>query len=262
MSTTGFLQLEVDAPAFRSSAYGLLATAQTSDDAGLRPLGGGSFLSGAAQEPSGALVTSTGAGACDPLDNATVPKDQNITDVWLDAFVAVIFGWWQCAPVGYSFEEAQAAARGPFLNGEQRAIEKLLWDGVFTDAACTAAASQLDALAQAEQAIADNYGGEGLIHMSRTTATLLGGTGPFTRVGSNLRTVAAYTPVVVGDGYGDHGTIAATGPIKIVRGELADLTPDAVGIRRGTNVLTAVLERAYLIEVDAPVECFTFTPGP
>lgn len=254
--TAVFLQLTIDAPPFRASAYGLLANAVVTDDAGLQPMAGGTFPSAAAGDATGNVIDRTD---CLPPGGGMAAKSKNFSEDWLAAIPLVAYGWWSCAPASYTLAEAGERARTLYLAGESRTLEKLLWAYWVSLGACDAATSLMDALGQAEMAIAADYGGEGLLHMSRYVATLLlAEGGPLTRVGSTLRTVAANTPVVVGDGYPGETTIFATGPIAIRRGPLEDLTPTpGAAINRAINDMTGIVERSYLAVVDNPIACFT-----
>lgn len=254
--TLAFRQLTIDAPPFKPSAYGLLTVAAVREDAGLRPMAGGTFPSAAAGDPTGGVIDTTD---CVSPIGGMAAKTANLDETWLDAIPVVAYGMWSCAPTGYTRAEAQDRAQTMFLAGESRELESVLWAYMKTvDAACTAATTIELALAGAEDQIAADYGGEGLIHVSRGTATRLALY--VARQGSTLRTIACNTPVVVGDGYGDLNTIFATGAIAIARGPLEDLTPDAkVAVTRSTNDLTGLVERSYLVAVDGSIVCFSTT---
>lgn len=255
MTSTGFLQLPIDAPPFRPSAYGLLQVAAVSDNSALRALAGGTFPTNTTRAMTATLITAEECG--NPFDE---PKNDNILEEWLDAYPIAGYGWWQCSTGGYTVEEAQALAAQRYLAGESRTLEGVLWDDVLTGAACTPATTLVGTLAAAEDALALYYGGEGVIHMSRGTATLLGAD-VLMRVGSTLRTVASYTPVVVGDGYTDLNVVAISGAITVVRGPLDSLTPNpAAAIDRARNNLTGIVERSYLVAIDDPVACFSVAP--
>lgn len=253
MSTfTGLLPVAIEAPTFVPSAYGLLSTARVSDDGTLRWASGATFQSNAGGSLDGMIVED----GCDPW----VDKAPNLPETWADALAIVLYGWWHCSPAGFTLEEAAARMHEKFLAAEGRGLEALLWEWFLTHT--TAAGGTVTAtLGKAEQAIATVYGGEGLIHVNRATATAFANAGLIARYGTGLRTIGAYTPVVVGDGYQDDGALAvvATGPMSVVRGPLTDMGDGKAQFTRPTNDLNAMAERAYQITVEAPVLAFTAT---
>jgi hypothetical protein len=253
-AAAALLPLATDGPPFRPSPNGLLSTVTVRDDPGLRWATGASFRSNTGIGTGGTIVTD--GCAAFPTKSATIGES------WLLATTIVLYGWWECAPVGYTPAEAQTRAHEVFLAAESRGVEEKLWPWLKRDG-CTAATSMHYALAAAEQAIGALYGGEGLIHMSRAGASAV--SLYLQRSGASLRTIASNTPVVVGDGYDlpanltpplavpTSAEVVASGPMIVVRGPLTDLTPDAgSAVFRGANDLTAVVERAYQVYVDAP----------
>lgn len=254
--TAAFLQLTLDAPPFRPSAYGLLQTVTVREDGALQPMAGATFPSAAAGAATGNVINRTD---CTPPMGGMGTKAENFSETWLNAIPLVAYGWWACAPASYTLAEAQDRARTLYLAGESRALEGLLWAYWVSLGACTAATTLTNALARAEKAIAASYGGEGVIHVSRFVATMLMAEGgSVSRVGSTLRTTASYTPVVVGDGYPADNIVFATGAISVVRGPMEDLTPTpGASINRAINDMTGIVERSYLVAVDNPIACFT-----
>jgi hypothetical protein len=189
-------------------------------------------------------------------------KAETIDHTWLMALTVVLYGWWQCAPVGYTPAEAQARAREVFGNAESHGLEDELWAWLKRDGETTTG-SPVEALAKAEGAIAEDYSGEGLIHVSRSGGTWLASNHVLYRSGTQLRTLAANTPVVVGDGYFNEDLVIASGPILIVRGPIEDLTEQVgSGIDRRVNTMTAVVERAYQVFVEQPQGVAFNAPAP
>jgi hypothetical protein len=242
MSThTGYVPQVIDGPPYRASANGLLATARVVDDANLRWAAGGTFRSMAAAGNDAGQVVVDG---CAPW-----AKTATMGEPYLLGVPIVLYGWWQCSPVGYTPADVQAQAHAGFLDGESFRLEALLW--AWLVGTPTPATTPLLALGQAEAAIANPYAGEGLIHAGRLAATQLAQY--LTRSGQNLRTTACNTPVVVGDGYPNTATVViGTGPITVIRGPVVDLTDPGSGLNRSINDLSAVVERSYLILVDTP----------
>jgi hypothetical protein len=252
MSTiTGFVPDVVDGPGYRSSANALVTAATVHDDASLRWAGGAKFLSNAAIGVAGQLVID----GCAPWD-----KGETSDHDWEVGLPIVLYTWWQCSPAGQSFAEAQARAHAMMLNSESAGLENILWPWL-KRGGLTPMGTPQEALGAAEQSIGAKYAGEGVLHMDRFSATQLAFY--LNRSGTSLRTYAANTPVVVGDGYIDvpvggdpviaGTTVVGTGPIAITRGPVIDLTPEAsAGFGMATNDMTAVVERAYLVLVDNP----------
>jgi hypothetical protein len=217
------------------------------DNANLR-LAPGTFLSQAAPGLTGESLT----------DPCTVwAKAPNIPEDWLPTAEFAIYGYWSCTPVGYTLAEATSRAHDGYMAGESAGLERLLWAWLSAKAGTPGAATSSQiALATAELAIAQEYGGEGVLHMDRSAATMLNT--HLARYGSTLRTVGCYTPVVVGDGYGPTPGVAgeshiiATGPVTITRGPLVDVSNPPI-VDRALNDLAALVERTYQVAVDSPV---------
>jgi hypothetical protein len=254
--TLAYRSLTIDAPPFKPSAYGLLSVARVVEDAGLRPMAGGTFISAAAGNTTSNVIDLTD---CISPQGGMQPKVQNLTETWLAALPVVAYGEWQCAPAGVDYQFAQDEAQRMFIAGESREVESVVWAYWTSLGACTSGTGVVDALGLAEDAIGDTYGGEGVIHATRYGATQLAAINLVERNGATLRTVAAGTPVVVGDGYTANKTLFATGAVTVVRGPLESLTPtpgSAMG--RASNDLFGMVERSYLVAADNPIACFTF----
>jgi hypothetical protein len=246
ITAAGFAAAPTTGPPYRPSAYGLLATVPVTDNASLR-LAPATFLSQAAPALTGESVT----------DPCTVwAKAPNIPEDWLTTAQFALYGYWTCTPVGYTLAEATSRAHDGYMAGEAAGLEKLLWAWMLAKAGTpTAATGSQVALATAELAIARQYGGEGTLHMDRSSAIMLGT--HLERYGSTLRTVACYTPVVVGDGYGPipgvpgETHIIATGPVTVTRGPLVDVSNPPI-VDRSLNDLAALVERTYQVAIDLP----------
>lgn len=160
-----------------------------------------------------------------------------------DAFTVYRYVNWS----GGQLADGQAAAEATLAVGEQSAVEQYLWTRLLaSDTGLGAGASPVLALALVEQALADNYMGQGVIHMTPTAATMLGGE-YLERQGNRLYTIAG-TPVVVGGGYvkGAPDTIIGTGVVVVRRGPVETLG----AIDRNVNDVLALVERNYVIAWD------------
>ena len=157
---------------------------------------------------------------------------------------------------GFTLEQHQSHAVQRLLHAEQHAVERVLWDRLSDAADGCADLSGVPSyvgLATAEQALADLYRGMGVLHMNRATATVL--CDYLYADGQVMRTKLG-TPVVVGGGFDTPGTIYATGPVVIYRGEV---DTRQAAINRGVNKVSYVAQRDYVIGWDCGVECFTIS---
>lgn len=236
---------ELEAPPFVPSPNGLLSTVTVRDDPALRWASPGAWYSEAGAGVGGAIVSDP----CVPMTG----KGSTVDETWLTSIDLVLYAWWTCSPTGFSIEEARARSRDALLRGESFGLEERLWPWLIRGGV-TAALTPLEALGSAECAIAIEYGGQGLVHMDRLSATLL--SAHLARNGSQLRTIGAGTPVVVGDGYPCAASgvqVAATGPMVVTRGGTLDLTPQAGnGVDRALNDLVTAIERGYRIQTETP----------
>lgn len=148
-----------------------------------------------------------------------------------------------------SDEEQQALDR--LYSREEQAAERELWEVLaLTTTATVAATGPAAALASVEQALAEEYGSLGVIHMSRGTATLLVSLNLLEVRGSVLYTRLG-TPVAAGGGYALDGTaddreLIGTPALFGYRSE-ADVIST---FDRATNDFMAVASRRYLIGWD------------
>lgn len=158
---------------------------------------------------------------------------------------------------GRPVAEKRARARDILTTGEQWKAESALWTQLLaaTTSEAATAATIGEAIAMAEGLIANVYGGTGTIHLSRYSATMAGLEGGAFRVdGLKLRTLLG-TQVVAGGGYdtapdetGTELSVVVTGDVKVIRGEVVDLTDSAYNER--TNELSALVFRSYVIGWD------------
>lgn len=157
--------------------------------------------------------------------------------------------------VGRTDADALANARERLQLGEQHGAEEVLW-GLMSAAATpvdvSAAGDVGYALGYVEQALANEYGSRGVIHVNRITATLLFGVG-YLRVEGGQLVTGLGTPLVAGGGYETDLTtppttltIIGTGPVVMYRGGVTE----AVGYDRETNVSTIIAQRDYLLGWD------------
>lgn len=165
----------------------------------------------------------------------------------------------KCSLLEHTPEEAMALAVARLARYEEYAVEDALWNGVKGSGPALSKVQTLKnsggtaAIEGAWQAI-EKYGHSigiaPVFHMPRRAAALACArryveTGPggtfVTRFG---------TPVVVGDGYADTPTFAATGPVAIYRSRTFSTTTESGGMDLRKNELMAVAERTYVLAFD------------
>jgi hypothetical protein len=164
---------------------------------------------------------------------------------------------------GFSLAEHEANAVARLLNGEQLATENMLWSLFEAEESACEDYTSVPAfigMGQIEQALAETYGSQGVLHMNRATATAL--CDVLYADGQIMRTKLG-TPVVVGAGYGTDtpvalglGEIYATGPMVIYRG---DVDTRQQAIAKATNNVSYVAQRDYVIGWDCVTICATIS---
>ena len=208
-----------------------------------------------------------GIGAWAGLDGETLglPKVIAAGPASGEASAFVVYGDYLGNPVGISVEEIQARARDHLTFFEQVRVEQALWTGDlgnvpnfsgangFPAPATATAATITEAVVTAEQWIADTYGMEGVLHLARSTALQAVVDGVVEQRGGRLQTLLG-TPVVAGAGY-PAGEVVASGAMFGYRSEVFYPSNRAGDLLdRGTNTLSAVAERTYLVGIDTARE--------
>lgn len=208
-------------------------------------------------EPAGGR----GGPECDPADIVGLPKDLVGERTLGDATPFIVYGHDTCNPIGSSFEEGQEYANAHLLAREEARAEQALWTGDLGNVPNLSGANgypaptdlgdfldPVHALAAVEQGIAEVYGSQGVIHMSRDTATRLAK--HLEKRGGRLYTRGLDTPVVAGAGYPD-GRIVGTPAMFGYRGDIITSSnrPGDL-LDRATNTMYAVAEREYVIGFD------------
>ena len=146
-----------------------------------------------------------------------------------------------------------------FAYSEAPEIESLYWSAATTAATALGAQSTLlDALAEVEQHLAENYNGLGVIHLTPRAAVLLGDDG-LVRPSGTLTTRTG-TPVVIGAGYdgADGLTVLGTGAPVLFRAG----TPTRIRVTdREANSDMALIQRTWLIGWDCVAVTASHTPA-
>lgn len=281
----------VDGPRFTPLRYGLLSAAQIVDDSDKHWEIGTKFQPDAcARDKTVSAFCIAGAPA-----SGTGPKTISATGAPGSAAEPfTVYAYTNCSPVGWgdNLEDLVARAGRQLDAGEGRAVERMFWNGTPDGGAVihphlandantfaamdgaqypvqlgsqavtvtTAAAAPVAALAALEGALADCYGGEGVIHIPAGAVTLLVEKGVLEKQGPQLRTylgniVAAYSSgnregpdgVVTGSDmwfYATGAVMARRSPVKPTGMRPADF------VGRTDNSTAYVVERTYVIDWD------------
>lgn len=210
---------------------------------------------------------------CDPDTTVGLPK--NLADMSgamsASASQFTVYGHFNCGPVGWTPADAQQRATDHLLAREEQRVEKAIWTGDLGNVPSLASPSttviaggtavgHIAALAMLEDFIAAEYGGLGVIHLTRGTA-LTATANLIQAKGGRLYTQIG-TPVVAGGGYpgsGPAGEPSGNGKVwgyvsPALFGYRSDIfnSSDRPGdlLDRARNDLYAIAERSYLLGWD------------
>lgn len=190
----------------------------------------------------------------------------------------------ECGRLGTSDAETEARVRRRLQLKEQWAVERAFWGGnaevpgylqsntVDTlDAVPTGGVTA--AISVLEQALADNYGLPGLIHVRPRLAAYLGNAGQLRWDGQTARTQRGNV-VVIGDGYSGEGPggedpeadgstewIYATGRVLVWREGEPFVPPVRTLFNRTNNQQRALAMRAYALGVECYMAAALVTVG-
>ena len=169
-----------------------------------------------------------------------------------------VYATFRTTPLDHTPDEAVAIAAQRLAQYEEYAIESALWNGVggqgpalirAQEWANNSGAQPAEGAWNAAEKFAHTPGVAPTFHISRRLGSLLAAR---QYINVDPKTGDAYTimgtSVVFGDGYPDTPPIiASTGPILIYRGDVFTSTNGGGGFDKGTNDLTAVAERQYVV---------------
>lgn len=228
---------------------------------------------------------------CPPATGFTKDIDRDGNFCHADPFI--VYGGFQCSPVGRPVNEAFEIARQRLLTWEQHEVERILWTGqsangqvnpsfAFGNPDCDIlpeiiqpgqSLSPTAALAVLEAALADVVPCGGVIHAPYGFASFLAADRLIERVGDKWYTTTGF-PIIFGAGYPGTGPggvlptpgatwLFATGPLVVVRSNVI-MTPEEAkdGINRNINNIEVRAERFYsvgfscgLFAVEATLTC-------
>jgi hypothetical protein len=287
----------VDAPTFTPSAYGLLSVVQRPNVDSTHWQNGVTWSSYCPETMGDSTYDECIAVTGTPDAGVPEPsvKTGNVTHELRGATPFTAYTRFDCAPVGN--EEAQRIATNALAQVEEWQVERVFWTGLVDDktlafphlaanaevvdndgvllqpTASTAvtgvAVDVVTGLGRLEQALANCYGGRGVIHVPLELLPTLAayqliapvgsrdvGTGQF---GRTLQTVAG-NMIAVGAGYpgtGPTGTdpgdvttwMYATGSVFMYRSDVK-VNPFSSTVNRNNNTIEMIAERTYVIGFD------------
>lgn len=261
MTDTMIPSVEVTAPALAPYPFGLFSVAPAATPAD------GHWQSGVWWRSQACNIVGVTYMPCQ-VDDPVPEKAPNVKCGIMETPSFTVFARSDESMGGAPVDTKFTAARDFLAAGEQYAVETAVW-AMLDDAAPASAAtggSIQEAIAMAEQIINANYGGTGVLHMSRYTATMAGF--DVLRVdGARLRTLLG-TPVVAGAGYlpapdsanSEHdAVIFVTGALVVMRSEAFDL---GTTYNLATNQIDAVVERTYVVGWDCTAAQVTVASPP
>jgi hypothetical protein len=155
--------------------------------------------------------------------------------------------------IGHSIDEHLANTIQRLVATEQRSVEEQLWSSLVANSVSTISLTAFNpgvVLGYLEQQLAENYGGQGAIHMNRLTATYLW---EYLQVQGGRLVTKLGTPVVAGAGYDalvsplDEFTMFASGPLVIYRG---DVDTRQSALDRAINQASIIAQRDYVLGWD------------
>lgn len=195
--------------------------------------------------------TKVTTGNCIDVEVPALTPDDYCSVSQYDPFT--VYAYNDDAVVGHTLEEHLANTIQRLIATEQRSVEESLWAMLGTGAVSTTALPTVSsgvALGYLEQILAQNYGGVGVIHMSRLAATHLW---EFLEVQGGKLVTKLGTPVVAGAGYENittptaDFTMFASGPVVLYRG---DIDTRENSLDRATNQASIIAQRDYVLGWD------------
>jgi hypothetical protein len=277
-------RLPVVSPSFTPLPYGLLSVV------GLPSESTPHWRNGVWHQPDACGEALSTIDPCPPITGlGKSPSATGIPAMGSDPFT--VYAWVDCGPVSVAEPEAMERARNALLNGEGRTIESVFWTGDVTPAGApdinphlaedtaiietdgvisqlavspvttgSSAVDVVEAIGLLEGALADCYGGVGVIHVPRTALAHLASKTLVVVDGDQLRTVGGNL-VAAGAGYPGtsptganpavgHGWFYATGSVDLRRSDIRFTSTYAEAVDKAENSLVLIAERTYVITWD------------
>lgn len=207
---------------------------------------------------------------CDPDDVVGLPKTLTRQDTPEGAATPfTVYGWHNCSPIGTSYERGLQLAEQHLIAREEARVERAIWTGDLGNTPSLRDATKVydvangvsvvEGVAFLESWSANQYGSQGVIHMTRGFATQALAKGVVKANGPRLFTVLG-TPVVAGAGYDGSGPTGEADPATLhswayitpaIFGQRGEILPSSGRpydlLDRGTNDLHSIAERTHLI---------------
>jgi hypothetical protein len=187
----------------------------------------------------------------------------------------------ECSALGWSYQEARDHAEASLALGEQAAIEGGFWTDRLAATATdlTPAAGPVNiaqGVAALEGALAESYGGRGVLHVPAGVAALLGccniahedpATGTLRTLAGNCVAIGAgYSAMNTGPGNipAPSGTawLYVTGPLVIRRGPAETLPDQNSSVSTRTNDRRVLVERTVVVATTCDVFAVAVTTCP
>lgn len=236
----------VEAPPVVPLPYGLFSVAEprlSTDE---------HWKMGVQWESQACATTSSEAGFCEV--QRELPLDTDPTYCAVSQFNPFyVYHYNTDSVVGHTLEEHRANTLQRLVASEQRSAEEYLWTQLVAASGPVTSLSGYDpgvVLGYLEQVLAENYGGQGAIHMNRLTATYLW---EYLQVQGGKMVTKLGTPVIAGAGYDnlvsplDKFTMFVSGPVVLYRGE-ADVRANAID--KAINQVSIIAQRDYVLGWD------------
>ena len=236
----------VEAPPVVPLPYGLFSVAEprlTTDD----------HWKVGVQWQSQACVSTAGAvGYCEASERGPLLPETGYCSIsQFDPFF--VYAYNTDPVIGHTLEEHRANTVQRLIASEQRTAEQFLWSQLVAQSGPVVSLSAFGPgviLGYLEQVLAENYGGQGVIHMSRQAATYLW---EYLQTQGGKLVTKLGTPVIAGAGYDpisspiDKFTMYVSGPVVLYRGE-TDVRANAVS--RSNNEVSIIAQRDYVLGWD------------
>lgn len=199
-------------------------------------------------------LTKTTYGPCNVLEVESLTPDEYCFVSQFEPFSVYTYN--NDSVIGHTLEEHRANAIQRLIASEQTTVEQNVWGQLQVDAVSTLSLTSFSpgvVLGYLEQMLAQTYGGQGVIHMSRLTATYLW---EYLQVQGGKLVTKLGTPVVAGAGYDaistpiDEFYMFASGPVVIYRGDV-DTRQNAVS--KSNNEVSIIAQRDYVLGWDCQV---------
>lgn len=278
----------VEPPAFTPLPYGLFSVVQWVTD------GDPHWQAGIQFQPETCETPSTTALYC-PNADEPIEKTEEFGVPTVGANDFTVYATLNCSPVGGIFEDSARRTLAALERREHIAVERTFWTGELdnakvadvvyphlaadtevisevapgvgeillqaaADVVVTGAFDLVEGLGLLEQALAECYGGVGVIHAPRKTLIPLADRHVIVQDGDQMRTFGGNL-IAFGSGYantGPDGTPApegqawlyATGQIIGRRSEPRFSSSSAQGLNRSVNTLRLTVERTYTLGWD------------